>query len=154
MMSALQLSSVKVGLHLPWKNIQTAQIYCFSLVLISILTILPYTSGLHNLPGEEWVDLGVAALTLQAHVPVDEAKTCSPSVLSFMCHCVCSVAPYWRLLKVYWWLKYCYCNTYTDIIFTETSTLLREQLIIFRLCHTFMHSVSNWAQPFPCMWTH
>lgn len=34
--------------------------------------------GLHNLPGEEWVDLGVAALTLQAHVPVDEAKTCSP----------------------------------------------------------------------------
>lgn len=48
--------------------------------------------GLHNLPGEEWVDLEVAALTLHPHVPVDEAKNCSPSVPSFTCHCMCSVA--------------------------------------------------------------
>jgi hypothetical protein len=37
-----------------------------------------FFSGLHNLPGEEWVDLGVVALTVQARVPVDEVKTYSP----------------------------------------------------------------------------
>ena len=91
-MTALQLSSVRMGLYLLWKNIQIAQRYWFSVVLISKLATLPYSSGLHNLPGEEWVDLGVTALKLQAHVPVDEAKNCSPSVPSFTCHCLCSAA--------------------------------------------------------------
>lgn len=153
-MSALQLSSVRMGFYLPWKNIPTAQRYCLSVVLISKLTTLPYSSGLHHLPGEEWVDLGVAVL--QAHVPlrVDEVKTCSPSVPSFICQCICSVAFCWCLWRWTDGPKYWYLNTNIGILFTETGTLLREQLIIFRLCHTFMLSVSNWAQPFPCMWNH
>jgi hypothetical protein len=78
--------------HLGQGSIQNSKEHIFRMVLIIRLIILSCSSGLHDHPRGEWVDLGVAASAVVPHVPQDEAKTCSHRQCALFHVSVCLVA--------------------------------------------------------------